>query len=93
MEYKEIEFSSHAVMRMFERQIGENEVEAVIVNGEVIREYPDDKPYPSVLLLGWVNQRPIHVVVGKDTETQKIYVITIYEPDATRWQSGFRERR
>lgn len=38
--------------RMFEREISESDVVAVIQNGQIIEEYSDDPPYPSQLLLG-----------------------------------------
>jgi hypothetical protein len=36
---------------MFERNISENEVLSVINKGKTIQDYPDDKPYPSKLVL------------------------------------------
>lgn len=51
----------HAVQRMAERGIREEDVDRVIAEGKEMESYPDDKPYPSRLLLGWVERRPIHV--------------------------------
>ncbi len=62
----EIMFSRHAVQRMFERGIATKDVRAVIVGGKSIADYPDDKPLPSRLILGFVRNRPIHVVVAFD---------------------------
>ncbi|MGJ3247685.1 MAG: hypothetical protein ACFE0I_16620 [Elainellaceae cyanobacterium] len=45
------------------------------------------------MLLGYVNQRPIHVVVAIALEIQTVYVITAYEPDSTLWQTDFRTRK
>jgi len=39
---------------MFERGISETDVNRVLVDGEVIQTYPDDTPYPSRLMLGWL---------------------------------------
>ena len=44
-------FSTHAIKRMFERSITKAEIRRVLVNGEVINEYLEDKPYPSQLIL------------------------------------------
>ncbi len=44
-------FSGHALRQMFERAITSEDVRAVIEEGEVIGSYPDDRPYPSELLL------------------------------------------
>jgi hypothetical protein len=55
------------------------------------RFYPDDKPYPSRLLLGWVESRPIHVVTA--TAEHEIIVIRVYEPDPSLWEPGCERRR
>lgn len=83
----------HAVQRMFERGISVEDVKHVVENGEVIHEYADDTPYPSRLILGWKELRPLHVVVADHpTEDEKI-IITAYEPDPQIWESDFRHKR
>ena len=93
MDYQTLVFSGHAVKQMFQRRITRDEVKAVLAEGEVIVEYPDDRPYPSYLMLGIVNRRPIHVVAAKDAETQTAYVVTAYEPDLNLWQPDFKARK
>ncbi len=78
-------------MKMFQRGIGVDDVETIIKAGEVNRSYPDDKPYPSVLLLDFKNQQPIHVMLAQD-ETGNCVVITTYIPDLTIWEMGFRNK-
>lgn len=46
-------FRPHAIKRMFERRIGRDEVRNVLDQGEVIEAYPEDRPFPSQLVLGW----------------------------------------
>ena len=75
------------------RGITEEEVYAVVNHGEVIETYPQDTPFPSRLVLGWIKRRPIHVVMADEPETGTIIVITTYEPDLERWMPGFRRRR
>lgn len=48
----------HAVQRMAERGIREEDVARVVAEGKEIESYPDDKPYPSRLLLGWIALPP-----------------------------------
>jgi len=31
-------------------------------SGSIVEHYPEDTPFPSQLTLGWVGQRPVHVV-------------------------------
>lgn len=80
----------HAVRRMAERGIREEDVARIIVDGKEIESYPEDEPYPSRLLLGWVEGRPIHVVMAQ--ADREIIVITVYEPDPALWEAGFERR-
>ncbi|MBD2232598.1 DUF4258 domain-containing protein [Phormidium tenue] len=93
MDYQKLVFSGHAVKQMFQRSISRDDVKTVLASGEAIAEYPDDRPYPSYLMLGVVNQRPIHVVAARDDETLTVYVITAYEPDLDLWQPDFKTRK
>ena len=78
---------------MVQRNISVTDVREVLVNGEVIEVYPNDTPYPSRLILGWTNRRPIHVVAADNTDTGETIIITAYEPGADQWETGFRRRR
>jgi len=78
---------------MAQRDISFDDVEAAIAADDMIAEYPDDKPYPSKLLLGKSGRRPIHVVVAENATEDEIIVITVYEPDVPLWETGFRRRR
>lgn len=78
---------------MFLRQISQEEVKTAIAQGEIIQEYPDDQPFPSYLLLDFIEGRPIHVVFSYDQETDTGYVVTTYIPDPNIWQPDFRTKR
>ena len=93
MDCDAISFSRHAIQRMFERAISPEEVRMALVAGEVIADYPEDVPYPSVLILGVVAGRPLHVVASRDDSTGHCYVITAYVADAAQWGSDFRTRK
>ena len=93
MDYKQIIFSGHAVRQMFHRGIRNEDILKVIRDGQVIVDYPDDKPYPSFLMLGFVNNRPIHVVFVLDKENQIGIVITVYVPDPKLWTGDFKSRK
>lgn len=92
MDSRNVVFRGHAVQRMFERGISETQVVEVINLGDQIDDYRDDKPYPSVLLLGRVGGTAIHVVLGIDPVSKTCYVITVYQPDPAIWRSDFRGR-
>ena len=61
----DIRFSAHALRQMLARSITVAEVRQVVTGGEAIIEYPDDQPYPSRLMLGFPQGRPVHVVVAR----------------------------
>jgi len=86
-------FRVHAVQRMFERDISEEDVHHVISDREVIEDYPDDTPYPSRLLLGWCEDRPIHVVAAHNAEDNSIIVVTVYEPNPDQWDTNLSRRK
>ena len=93
MKLRRIQFRLHAIRRMFEREISDQEVLKVIREGEVIEEYPNDEPYPSMLILGFVNDRPIHVVLAVNEEESMGIVVTAYQPAPSLWRDNFRRRR
>ncbi len=86
-------FSGHVFKRMVERGISPETIKHVIQNGSIIKEYPDDTPYPSRLILGYEGKRPVHVVSAYNSADDTEYVITAYEPDLLRWSENFTERR
>lgn len=93
MSYDRLVFRVHAVQRMFERNISREDVRAVLATGEVIREYPDDTPYPSRLILGWRGKRPLHVVAADNHTARETIIITVYQPDPDQWGPDFRSKK
>ncbi len=90
---KTIKFISHAIQRMFERDIRQPEVLNILSSGEIINQYPDDKPFPSYLVLGHGRLSPIHVVIAIDQESSLCIVVTVYIPSDKLWEADFRRRK
>ena len=86
-------FSTHAITRMFERGLSKDDVMQVIGSGVAIKDYPDDLPYPSRLLLGFVNAQPVHVVVARNDENYDCLIITAYHPSPVLWEPDFKARK
>ena len=86
-------FRVHALQAMFQRNISEPDIHYVVNTGKIIESYPDDQPYPSRLVLGWRGSRPLHVVVADNKRVWESIIVTVYEPDAGRWEAGFERRR
>jgi Domain of unknown function (DUF4258) len=85
-------FRTHAIQRMFQRNISEKDVRSILMKGETIEEYADDTPYPSRLILGWIGQKPFHVVAADNDMDKEIIIITVYEPDREKWSDDFKRR-
>jgi len=89
-----IAFKKHSILRMYERNIIADEVKEILISGEIIESYLEDRPLPSCLILGYTTkQRPIHVVVSVDKKDQMLWVITVYIPSLEEWEKGFRRRK
>jgi len=87
---REYSWRQHAIERSIERKIAEEDMAEVILNGEIIEEYPEDKYGPSCLIFGRTRQgRPIHVQCSLPPE---VWIITLYEPDPNEWLD-FSKRR
>ena len=92
-EYKQLVFRIHALRQMFQRRISDSEIQEILAGGVIIENYPDDTPYPSCLVSGIVNRRPIHVVMAYNNVEREAIVITAYEPDPEVWSENFTRRR
>jgi len=88
-----IRWQKHALERMLERDIFRNDVKEVIIEGEIIEEYPGDLPYPSVLILGYPGKNPLHVVAALDLHDHWCYIITVYRPDSLHFENDNKTRK
>jgi len=88
-----IEWRKHVFERMLERDISRNDVKEVLLYGELINNYPKDKPFPSALFFKLVNSRPLHVVAAVDSNKEKLFIITAYEPSLEIFKKDFKTRR
>lgn len=88
---RKLVFRVHVIRRMFERHISVKDVRGVLMTGEAIERYDNDKPYPTQLVLGFVGTEPLHVVVA-NREGEAV-VITVYVPGSDQWDSTFKRRK
>lgn len=75
--------SNHARIRMFQVNISTEDVKKLIIGGEIIEEYPDDEPCVSVLILGFLDEKPYHIVVAQCEDHARI--VTAYHPNEGNW--------
>ena len=79
--------------KLAERGIPQESVREVLLRGERIREYADDKPFPSALFPGYVSGKPLHVVAACDERSGQVFIITAYEPSLVFFEPDYRTKR
>ena len=84
------DFSRHAFKRAIERNISEQEIRRPARERRSSRNI--QRTSPSVLLLGFTSAgRPLHIQVPA-ADSDETRIITLYEPDPTKWVE-LRKRR
>jgi hypothetical protein len=80
---QEYDLSVHAHNERQEDQITVEEIEKVILKGDIIEQYPNDLRGESCLVSGIVSEKPLHVVCGM--RGKRLLVITVYRPKLPVW--------
>jgi hypothetical protein len=78
-------YSSHAEGRMAERGITDAHVKAVVLTGEVLETYKEDARGWSYLVLGFPQERALHVQVGYNSYRELAIIVTLYVPEPPKW--------
>ena len=87
-----MEWTQHSAKRLLQRGISADEIDEIIMNGEIIEDYPDAYPFPACLILGKTEKgKQLHIVcaIGEG----KLWIITAYEPSLFEWTPDFRTRK
>jgi len=62
-----------------------DEIFISVFQGEIIEDYPTDKPYPSCLIYGETfRKEPVHSVWAYNPVNQWAVLITVYRPNPNR---------
>ena len=91
---KRLLFLPHAIRQMSrpDRMITPDEVQAVVKDGAIIEDYPEDARGHSALLVGQGSgSRVIHVVCSPKDDY--LAIITAYVPDPEEWSDDYKVRR
>jgi len=89
----QLEWRRHILERIAERELRQNQLVQVLLSGEQIEDYPNDKPFPSALFLGFPFGKATHVVASFDEEGDCVYIITAYEPSLDVFEADYKTRR
>jgi hypothetical protein len=88
-----IQWRKHTLQRIAERKIKQSDVIHVLKHGEIIRNYSDDKPFPSALVSGSIKHKHLHIVAAFDEIEEQVYIITVYEPSSEYFEPDFKTRK
>ncbi len=83
----------HVNMRLGQRFIARETIIRAIDTYEIVESYPEDKYFPSYLVLGREGADAFHVLFGADVVGQNVRIITAYFPSLDEWETGFKSRR
>ncbi len=88
----EYRLTVHGFERCVERNISPDEIKDVILSGEIIENYPEDKYGPSCLIYGTTETGKIlHV----QCSMEPVWIITAYDPTLKpeEWDASLKRRR
>lgn len=81
-----IRITRHAYKEALEDHLSFDEILRSIRFGEIIEDYPSDKPYPSCLILGRLPFGiPIHSVWAYNSVHAIAILVTVYRPNPVLW--------
>jgi Domain of unknown function (DUF4258) len=83
------EFSIHAQQERLEEDLDVTEIEAALMQGEILEAYPEDPRGESCLVLGSAGAKPIHAALGwasiRGEDEDILRIITVYIPQPPKW--------
>lgn len=88
-----VRITDHADEEAHADSLSLDEIFLSVERGEIIEDYPTDKPYPSCLVFGLVpGEEPVHSVWAYNSENRWAVLITVYRPDPQRWEDWRRRK-
>lgn len=93
IQHKRVRITDHADEEAVADHLVFGEICYSVIHGEIIEDYPDDKPFPSCLIYGNTpDEEPVHSVWAYNKDNLWAVLITVYRPDINRW-NNWRVRR
>jgi len=81
-----VRITDHAYEEANADRLKFDEIYFSALHGEVIEEYQDDSPYPSILIFGQTfGGDPVHSVWAYNEKNRWAVLITVYRPDPNLW--------
>ena len=83
----------HVQMRLAGRSVPREVVLELAEDADIIESYPDDKYFPSYLVLTRHAGVVYHILFAADVPGSNVRVVTAYRPDLSKWEPDLRTRR
>ncbi len=83
--------SLHAQERMGLRKITHADLKHVVAVGDVVEQYPDNRPDPKALFMAHVQGEPLYVSCAFDGH--RAYIVTVHRYDPAKWVDPWTRRK
>jgi hypothetical protein len=80
-------------MRLGRRFIARETIISAVDSYEIVEAYPEDKYFPSYLLLGREGEDTFHVLLATDVDGENVRIVTAYYPSPEEWEIDLKTRR
>lgn len=81
----------HAQQRMGLRKITHADIKYVVGRGDVVEQYPDNKPNPKALFMAEIEGEPLYISCAFDGNCA--YIITVHRYDPGKWVDPWTRRK
>ncbi len=88
--HKDVIIKLHAYDRIKQRELNLEMIENAILEDDIVESYPDDYPLSSILLLGFHDKCPLHIICAPSDKG--LIIISAYIPNQDIWQSDYKTR-
>ncbi len=88
-------WSRHGIAELVNEGWSRGQVEEALQESEVIEDYPTGHRFlPDCLVLGRLaTGEPLHAVIAIDEVNERLFVVTVYQPDPEEWENDGRTRK
>ena len=83
----------HVNMRLQRRSIARQAILEAIDTYEITEAYPEDKHFPSYLVLATHYEEGFHILFATDVEGTNVRIVIAYRPSPDEWESDRMARR
>ena len=90
---RSIFWTYHVNMRLQRRSIARQAILNAVDTFEIIEAYPEDKYFPSYLVLANDSGEVFHILFATDVDGENVRLVTAYRPSPDEWDNDGKTRR